>query len=79
MLNRLRNKFKFQVERLLLRGAYSRLLFMASLVGAVAIAGGIAVQATDTPFTDGKSAVWWAFLRLTDPGYLGDDKEWRAA
>ena len=73
MLNRLRNKLKFQVEQLLLRGAHSRLLFIASLVGVAAIAGGMAVQATDVPFEDGKSAVWWAFLRLTDPGYLGDD------
>ena len=74
MFDRLRNKLKFQVEQLLLRGAYSRLLFVASLVGVVAIAGGIVVQTTDAPFEDGKSAVWWAFLRLTDPGYLGDDE-----
>lgn len=74
MFDRLRNKLKFQVEQLLLRGAYSRLLFIASLVGVVAIAGGIVVQATDASFQDSKSAVWWAFLRLTDPGYLGDDE-----
>ena len=74
MITRLRNKLKFQVEQLLLRGAYARLLFIASLVGVVAIAGGIVVQATDTPFDDDESAVWWAFLRLTDPGYLGDDE-----
>lgn len=74
MIIRLKNKLKFQVEQLLLRGAYARLLFIASLVGVVAIAGGIVVQATDTPFDDDKSAVWWAFLRLTDPGYLGDDE-----
>ena len=59
MLNRLRNKLKFQVEQLLLRGAYSRLLFVASLVGVVAIAGGIAGADDGRPFEDGKSAVWW--------------------
>ena len=58
----------------MLRGAYSRLLFVASLVGVVAIVGGTVVQTTGAPFEDGKSAVWWAFLRLTDPGYLGDDE-----
>ena len=58
----------------MLRGAYARLLFISTLVGIVAIAGGIVVQATDTPFDDNKSAVWWAFLRLTDPGYLGGDE-----
>ena len=74
MISRIKNKLRFQVEQLLLRGAYARLLFIASLVGVVAITGGIVVQATDTPFDDNKSAVWWAFLRLTDPGYLGDDE-----
>ena len=74
MLDRLRNILKFQVEQLLLRGAHSRLLFIASMVGVVAIVGGLVVQATDAPLEDGKSAVWWAFLRLTDPGYLGDDE-----
>ena len=74
MLDRLKNRLKFQIEQLLLRGAHSRLLFIASLVGIVAIAGGLLVQATDTPFDANKTAVWWAFLRLTDPGYLGDDE-----
>ena len=49
MFDRLRNKLKFQVEQLLLRGAYSRLLFVASLVGVVAIAGGIVVQTDGRP------------------------------
>lgn len=74
MLDRLKNRFKFQIEQLLLRGAHSRLLFIASLVGSVAIGGGLLVQATDLPFEGSKTAIWWAFLRLTDPGYLGDDE-----
>ena len=74
MLDRLKNRLKFQIEQLLLRGAHSRLLFIASLVGLVAIGGGLLVQATDSPFEGSKTAIWWAFLRLTDPGYLGDDE-----
>lgn len=74
MFDRLKNRLKFQIEQLLLRGAHSRLLFIASLVGLVAIAGGLLVQATSTPFDGNKTAIWWAFLRLTDPGYLGDDE-----
>ena len=73
MLDRLKNRLKFQIEQLLLRGAHARLLFIASLVGIVAIGGGLLVQATDAPFDDNNMAIWWAFLRLTDPGYLGDD------
>ncbi len=67
MINRLKNELKLQVEQLLLRGAHPRLLFIASLVGVAAIAGGMVVQVTDSRFEDGKSALWWAFLRLTDP------------
>ena len=72
--NRLKNRLKFQIEQLLLRGAHSRLLFIASLVGFVAIGGGLLLQATNATFEDNKTAIWWAFLRLTDPGYLGDDE-----
>ena len=74
MIDRLKNRLKFQIEQLLLRGAHARLLFIASLVGLVAIVGGLLVQATDTPFDGANTAIWWAFLRLTDPGYLGDDE-----
>ncbi len=74
MLDRLKNRFKFQIEQLLLRGAHSRLLFIASLVGLVAIGGGLLVQVTASAFDGNQTAIWWAFLRLTDPGYLGDDE-----
>lgn len=74
MFDRLKNKFKFNIEHFLLRGAYARLLFIASLIGLVASAGGLLVQVTDGSFVEKKSAIWWAFLRLTDPGYLGDDE-----
>ncbi len=74
MFERLKNRLKFQIEQLLLRGAHSRLLFIASLVGTAAIGGGLLVQATDSPFDGNQTAIWWAFLRLTDPGYLGDDE-----
>ena len=71
---RLKNYLKFRVERLLLLGVHFHLLFIASLVGLVAVGGGLLVQATDAPFDDRETAIWWAFLRLTDPGYLGDDE-----
>ncbi len=71
---RIKNYLKFRVERLLLLGVHFHLLFIASLVGLVAIGGGLLVQETDAPFDDHETAIWWAFLRLTDPGYLGDDE-----
>lgn len=74
MIERFQNRFKFLIERMLLRGVHLRLLLIASAVGLVAIAGGVAVQVTDAPFEDYGTAIWWSFLRLTDPGYLGDDE-----
>jgi hypothetical protein len=77
MLNRAKNRFKFLVERTLLRGAHYRLLLIAALIGLVAALGGVVVLQTEgveSGFTGPGEAVWWAFLRLTDPGYLGDDE-----
>ncbi len=74
MFDRLKNRLKFQIEQLLLHGAHARLLFVASLVGLVALGGGLIVRAMDASFDGHITAIWWAFLRLTDPGYLGDDE-----
>ncbi len=73
MIFRARDWLKFRIERLLLRGTHVRLLMMAALIGLVAAAGGVALMAIDAVETPGH-AVWWAFLRLSDPGYLGDDE-----
>ncbi len=65
--------WKFNLERLLLRGSHYRLLFMASAVVTVALLGGLSLHLIDPAESLGTSS-WWAFLRLTDPGYLGDDE-----
>ncbi|MFT5088157.1 MAG: hypothetical protein ACI906_005178 [Candidatus Latescibacterota bacterium] len=74
MLQRLKNRFKFHVERMLLRGAHYRLLFIAALIGLISAGGGLLALEIDGGFSGPMEAVWWAFLRLTDPGYLGDDE-----
>jgi hypothetical protein len=72
-VNRLLHMATFHLERLLLRGARYRLLVMALSVVAVSFFGGLALVLLGEPEPLGE-AVWWAFLRLTDPGYLGDDE-----
>lgn len=73
MLLRAVNIAKYQLERLLLRGVYARLLVIALTIGLVSVVGGMTLASIDE--TEGpRSAIWWAFLRLTDPGYLGDDQ-----
>lgn len=73
MASRLTDRFTFRVERLLVRGAQYRLLVIALAIALISIAGGAAVLAAGRGFDRLDEAVWWAFLRLTDPGYLGDD------
>ena len=75
---RIRRKILFTLERQLVKGAQYQLLVVAALIGMISIIGGLLVIPTDTPSQSLGEAVWWAFLRLTDPGYLGDDEgNWR--
>lgn len=75
----MRERFDYLLERWLLRGATHRLAVLALLVVAVSVCGGFAVLPLgDDDLTNPFETVWWAFLRLTDPGYLGDDQgAWR--
>lgn len=74
---RIAQRFVYFLERQFVRGAHYHLLFVAMLIGVISIAGGLLVWPVAEDEGLGKS-IWWAFLRLTDPGYLGDDEgTWR--
>jgi len=64
---------RFHLERLVLRGLGFRLLIAAVIVAVVALVAGELAVILVPELSDPGSAIWWAFLRLTDPGYLGDD------
>ena len=78
LLVRLRNLLQFQLEQFMLRGVLSRLLVIACAMVLIAVSAGLLVY--NVPHVgaagdgDPGSAIWWAFLRLTDSGYLGDDE-----
>jgi hypothetical protein len=75
---RLIDRLKFHVERQLSKGAFYQLIVVGFLVLLVSIIGGVLVSSMRDPGTQLNEHVWWAFLRLTDPGYLGDDEgAWR--
>ncbi len=74
MAGRLRNRIQFILERWIQRGALYQLLFMLGLIAVVAFSGGLLAANLTGVFGNLGEAVWWAFLRLTDPGYLGDDE-----
>ncbi|MDX1546212.1 MAG: hypothetical protein R3247_04455 [Rhodothermales bacterium] len=75
MLNRLKDRLKYLLERWLQRGALYQLSAVVGLIVLIAFGGGLlAFWLTDGLFADPWAAIWWSFLRLTDPGYLGDDE-----
>ncbi len=65
---------RFMFERALLRGLQYRLMLAVAVVTTVAVVGGAMVVLFDPSISQWDEGVWWAFLRLTDPGYLGDDE-----
>ncbi len=67
------DRFKFFVERQFVKGAHYQLLFMALVLVVISVVAGAVVLGTEADESYGE-AVWWAFLRLSDPGYLGDDE-----
>lgn len=71
---RLTNPFRFLIERQFVKGAQYQLLAVVALIGLISITGGILAFSIEKPDLGFGEAVWWAFLRLTDPGYLGDDE-----
>lgn len=70
---RIIDRIKFIVERQLVKGAGFQLLVVGVFIGLISLIGGLLVVPQGGAFDDIGSAIWWAFLRLTDPGYLGDD------
>ena len=78
VVNPLRNRLQFVVESMLLSGTGARLAVAAGLVAFVAISMGLAAYVisgqVDSSVANPLDAIWWAFLRLSDPGYLGDDE-----
>jgi hypothetical protein len=68
------DRARFMLERFVLRGVHSRLLFAAAIVALVSLVAGAIAWLVDPATTEFADAIWWAFLRLTDPGYLGDDE-----
>lgn len=74
MISRVRHLVRYRLERALIRGPLSRLLVIGVLILLVSLVAGGLVYLATPGFKSISEAVWWAFLRLSDPGYLGDDQ-----
>lgn len=68
------DRLKFYIERQLAKGAIYQLIVAWVCVVLVSVVGGVLVTALHGPGETYNENMWWAFLRLTDPGYLGDDE-----
>ena len=73
MVSRLKDWLVFRLERAMMQGALSRFAVIALMVLIVSLGGGLLIRLVAPEFESTGDAVWWAFLRLTDPGYLGED------
>lgn len=75
---RLVERFNYLLERQFVKGTHYQLLFVIALIGFISVAGGLLVLPSGEPTGAVGESIWWAFLRLSDPGYLGDDEgTWR--
>lgn len=66
-------RLQYLLERFIVRGPFHRLLVMAGFIALIAGSAGLIAWGAGF-FAGPAEASWWAFLRLTDPGYLGDDE-----
>lgn len=75
MFARLRRWGQYRLERFLVSGTFYRLVFIALAICAVVLVGGslLWLKEGESGLDNWLSALWWCFLRMTDPGYLGDD------
>ncbi len=73
-MHQLLDRIKFIVETQIQRGAFVQLLIIGLLIVGIAVSGGLIAWVLTDVFDYPGQAIWWAFLRLTDPGYLGDDE-----
>ncbi|WP_017443812.1 CASTOR/POLLUX-related putative ion channel [Gayadomonas joobiniege] len=69
------DRLKYFVERQLVKGAGYQLFVIVACIALVSLFGGLLLSPVSSLSGHTLSEdVWWAFLRLTDPGYLGDDQ-----
>ncbi len=66
-------RLKYRLGRLVLRSALYQILVAALLLLVVMVGGGVTVYVWTDEFPTLRQALWWAWLRLSDPGYLGQD------
>lgn len=73
-MSRFNQRLYSLVETIFLRHPWAQLALVLVVIVFISLLGGLVVFVGSGDFRSFGAAVWWAFLRLTDPGYLGDDQ-----
>lgn len=68
------NYLKYKVERFLIRGPLYQFIFIALVIVLLSLGSGFLLAEIDRSNKNILENSWWAFLRLSDTGYLGDDQ-----
>ncbi|MCP4131960.1 MAG: hypothetical protein GY754_13365 [bacterium] len=74
MIKRIISSFKFHLERFLLGGVRNQLILAAGLTVLISFIAGYTLHLFYGKSISIADAFWWAFLRMSDPGYLGNDQ-----
>ncbi len=72
-MKRLYYRLRYRLERLILRSTLTQLLVATVVLALMMVLGGLAAFSLTDQFDHLHGALWWALLRLSDPGYLGED------
>lgn len=74
MLDRVARRFLYRFEFWVSRSLVLQLLFLTQALLVTAVVAGVMLRSLNPQdFPDTSKAVWWAFLHLTDTGYMGSD------
>jgi hypothetical protein len=74
MLKRFFDRLWFRLEIWIQRGPQYQLLVVGGVITLISLIGGLLAFVLTDAFDAVSTAIWWSFLRLSDPGYLGDDE-----
>lgn len=75
MKSRALRRLIYQMESVWIRGPLAQMGALLASMILVALLGGLLMVVVHPRYRDFPQASWWAFLHLTDTGYLGDDKD----
>jgi len=65
----------YKMESLWIRGPLAQMAVLLASMILVALLGGLLMMLVHPGYRDFPQASWWAFLHMTDTGYLGADKD----